>query len=134
MLICVLQVQSLLIQLVKDPSQDVVDLAFDSLLTSILEWTSKTDLLHTSLLPAILSDMRGQVERYVNADPVAQCLVAGSVLFPSLLSTALWLPVLVTADLYWMPLAVWQVVCSAGDNISCSLHCILCHPKRRSLL
>ena len=57
------QVQVLLIQLVKDLSQDVVDLAFDPLLPAILAWTSETELLHTSLLPAILSDIRGQVER-----------------------------------------------------------------------
>lgn len=57
--------QGLLIQLVKDVSQDVVDLALDSLLPAVMTWTSETELLHTALLPAILSDIRARVERSV---------------------------------------------------------------------
>ena len=60
----ILQVQSLLLQLAKDPSQDVVDAAFEQLLPAVLTWTVGTDLLHTSLLPIILNDIRASVDRY----------------------------------------------------------------------
>ena len=58
-----LQVQSLLLQLAKDPSQDVVDTAFEQLLPALLAWMADTDLLYTALLPAILTDIRASVER-----------------------------------------------------------------------
>lgn len=59
-----LQVQSLLLQLAKDPSQDVVDTAFEQLLPALLHCMADTHLLYTSLLPAILIDIRASVERY----------------------------------------------------------------------
>ena len=57
--------QSLLLQLVKDPSQDVVDAAFEHLLPAVLRWMSDMNLLYTSLLPAVLTDIRAMVDRYV---------------------------------------------------------------------
>ena len=59
-----LQVQSMLLQLAKDPSQDVVDTALEHLLPALLKCMADTDLLHTSLLPAILTDIRASIERY----------------------------------------------------------------------
>ena len=61
----VLQVQLLLLQLVKDPSQDVVDAAFEHLLPAVLRWMSDISLLYTSLLPAVLTDIRAMVDRYM---------------------------------------------------------------------
>lgn len=58
-----LQVQTLMLQLAKDPSQDVVDTAFEQLLPALLAWMADTDLLYTALLPAILTDIRASVER-----------------------------------------------------------------------
>ncbi len=60
------QVQALLLQLVKDPSQDVVDAAFDHLLPALLKWMAEVSLLHTSLLPAVLSDVRTMLDRFVS--------------------------------------------------------------------
>ncbi|DBA87750.1 hypothetical protein WJX77_004203 [Trebouxia sp. C0004] len=56
-------VQNLLLQLAKDPSQDVVDVSFEHLLPGILKWMADIRLLHTSLLPAVLSEIRGLIER-----------------------------------------------------------------------
>lgn len=58
-----MQVQSLLLQLTKDPLQDVVDTAFEQLLPALLAWMVDTDLLHTALLPAILTDIRASISR-----------------------------------------------------------------------
>lgn len=65
----IMQVQTLLLQLVKDPSQDVVDACFEHLLPGLLGWMSDINLLHTSLLPAVLSDVRALVERYAQTTP-----------------------------------------------------------------
>lgn len=62
-----LQVQTLMLQLAKDPSQDVVDTAFEQLLPALLAWMADTDLLYTALLPAILTDIRASVERSLPA-------------------------------------------------------------------
>lgn len=56
-------VQNLLLQLAKDPSQDVVDASFEHLLPGVLKWMADISLLHTSLLPAVLSDIRALIER-----------------------------------------------------------------------
>lgn len=58
-----MQVQSLLLQLAKDPLQDVVDTAFEQLLPALLAWMADTDLLYTALLPAILTDIRASISR-----------------------------------------------------------------------
>ncbi|KAL0024265.1 hypothetical protein WJX79_000849 [Trebouxia sp. C0005] len=56
-------VQNLLLQLAKDPSQDVVDASFEHLLPGVLKWMADIRLLHTSLLPAVLSEIRALIER-----------------------------------------------------------------------
>lgn len=66
-----MQVQSLLLQLVKDPSQDVVDACFGHLLPGFLKWMADISLMHTSLLPAVLSEIRALVERWVQIKPTA---------------------------------------------------------------
>ncbi len=58
-----MQVQNLLLQLAKDPSQDVVDASFEHLLPGVLKWMADIRLLHTSLLPAVLSEIRALIER-----------------------------------------------------------------------
>lgn len=58
--------QTLVLQLAKDPSQDVVDTAFERLLPALLTWMADTDLLYNALLPAILTDIRASVERQVS--------------------------------------------------------------------
>ena len=59
-----LQVQTLLLQLAADPSQDVTDTCFEHLLPAVLNWMTDVELLHTSLLPAVLMEMRALLERY----------------------------------------------------------------------
>ncbi len=64
LILCVfVQVQNLLLQLAKDPSQDVVDASFEHLLPGVLKWMADIRLLHTSLLPAVLSEIRALIER-----------------------------------------------------------------------
>ena len=58
-----MQVQNLLLHLAKDPSQDVVDASFEHLLPGILNWMADIRLLHTSLLPAVLGEIRALIER-----------------------------------------------------------------------